>query len=62
MIALWMLALGWALPAVLLEIFLAAISGRRIWPGNIVLSLVFGIAGMLLINADRRFTNSSAIS
>jgi len=54
----WMLALGWVLPAVLLEVFLAGMSGRRIWIGNIVLSLVFGLAGILLINADRRFKNS----
>jgi hypothetical protein len=40
---------------VLLEVFLAGMSGRRIWPVNIVLSLVFGLVGMLLINADRRF-------
>jgi hypothetical protein len=60
-IGLSMLALGWAFPAVLLEIFLAGMSGRRIWPGNIVLSLIFGIAGMLLINADRHFENPSGV-
>jgi VanZ family protein len=54
----WMLALGWVLPAVLLEILLAGMSGRRIWFENIVLSLVFGLGGVLLINADRRFKNS----
>jgi glycopeptide antibiotics resistance protein len=54
----WMLALGWVLPAVLLEVLLAGMSGRRIWIGNIALSLVFGVAGILLINADRRFKNS----
>ena len=54
----WMLALGWVLPAVLLEVLLAGVSGRRIWILNIGLSLVFGLAGMLLINADRRFKNS----
>jgi len=58
----WMLALGWALPAVLLEILLVGVSGRRIWVGNIVFSLVFGLAGMLLINADRRFKNSPGAS
>ena len=47
----WMLALGWVLPAVLLEVFLAGVSGRRIWIGNIALSLVFGLAGIL---ADQR--------
>jgi VanZ family protein len=53
----WMLALGLVLPAVLLEVFLAGVSGRRIWVGNIVLSLVFGLAGILMINADRHFKN-----
>ncbi len=48
------LALGWTLPAVLFEILLAVVSGRRIWVGNIALALVFGLAGMLLINSDRR--------
>ncbi len=56
--SLWMLALGWALPAVLLEVLLVWVSGRRIWLGNIALSLVFGLAGMLLINADRRSKHS----
>jgi VanZ family protein len=55
----WILALGWVLPAVLLDVLLAAVSGRRIWAGNIALSLVFGIAGILLINADRRFKTSA---
>jgi VanZ family protein len=59
---LWMLALGWALPPVLLEFLLAAVSGRRIWVGNIVFSLVFGLAGVLLINADRGFKNSPGAS
>jgi glycopeptide antibiotics resistance protein len=54
----WMIVLGWALPAMLLEILLAAVSGRRIWAGNIGFSLVFGLAGILLINADRRFKPS----
>jgi len=50
---LWILVLGWVLPAALLEILLAGISGRRIWIGNFVLSLAFGVVGMLLINADQ---------
>lgn len=54
----WMIALGWFLPAVLLELLLAGVSGRRIWLGNIALSLVFGLAGILLINADRLFKNN----
>jgi len=52
---LWVVVLGGILPAVLLEILLALVSGRRIWVGNIALSLLFGLAGILLINADRRF-------
>ena len=55
----WMLVLGLVLPAVLLEILLAGVSGRRIWAANIALSLAFGLAGMLLINADRLAKNSS---
>jgi hypothetical protein len=51
--ALLLLALCWVLPPVLLELLLAGQSGRRIWMGNIALSLVFGLAGILLINADR---------
>jgi len=58
----WMLALSWVLPAVLLEILLAGLSGRRIWVGNIALSLVFGLAGMLLINADRRLKTAPLTS
>jgi VanZ family protein len=50
----WLLAIGWVLPAVLLESLLAAVSGRRIWAGNIALSLIFGLAGILIVNADRR--------
>jgi hypothetical protein len=46
------------LPALLLEILLAAVSGRGILSSNIALSLVFGLAGMLLINADRRVKTS----
>jgi hypothetical protein len=56
----WTLALGWVLPAVLLEILLAGMSGRKIWVGNIALALFFGLAGMLLINADRRFKKTTA--
>jgi hypothetical protein len=51
---LWILALGWALPAVLLEILLAGMSGRRILMGNIAFSLVFGAAGILLIKIGGR--------
>jgi hypothetical protein len=62
MMMVWMLALGWAIPAVLFEFFLAAISGRRIWVGNILFSLIFGLAGMLLINADRKSTKFASDS
>jgi VanZ family protein len=55
---LWMLALGWAFPSVLLELLLAAMSGRRIWAMNIAVSLVFGVAGILLINVGGRLKNS----
>lgn len=55
----WMLALGWIFPAVLLEILLAGMSGRRILDENLALSLVFGMAGILMINADRLFANST---
>jgi VanZ family protein len=50
----WKIALALVLPALLLEILLATVSGRGILVSNIALSLVFGLAGMLLINADRR--------
>ena len=58
----WMVVLWGILPAVLLEILLAWVSGRRIWVGNISLSLLFGLAGILLINADRRFKISPRAS
>ena len=51
----WILCLGWVLPAVLLEVLLAGMSGRGILIGNLALSLLFGMAGILLINADRGF-------
>ena len=58
----WVVVLGWVLPAVLLEFYWSAVTGRRIWPGNIVLSLVFGLAGALLINADRRAKSPTGVS
>lgn len=58
----WLVAFGLVLPAVLLEIFLAAISGRSIWLENIALGVVFGVGGILLVNADRRSKNSSCAS
>jgi hypothetical protein len=48
----WLLVIGWALPALLLEFFLAWDSGRRTWVWNIALALGFGLAGILLINSD----------
>jgi VanZ family protein len=54
-----MLALGLVLPAVLLELFLAGVSGRRVWVGDIAFALVFGLAGVLLSHADRGFKYSS---
>ena len=50
----WITVLAWILPALLLEILLAGVSGRSIWAGNIALSLLFGLAGILLANADWR--------
>jgi glycopeptide antibiotics resistance protein len=51
--AFWMLALGLLAPAMLLEILLVEASGRTWWPRNIVISFLLGIAGVLLVNADR---------
>jgi hypothetical protein len=50
--AAWMLAIGLLGPALLLEILLVEASGRRMWPRNIVISFLLGIAGVLLVNAD----------
>jgi glycopeptide antibiotics resistance protein len=55
----WMVSLGILLPSILLEILLAAVGGGRIWPRDVALSIFFGLAGILLINADRR--SSTAI-
>jgi hypothetical protein len=57
---LWLLAIGWSVPPLLLELLLVTQTGRRIWASNIALSLVFGLAGMLYINADRFYENSRA--
>jgi VanZ family protein len=53
----WILALGWIVPPVLFEFFLVVVSGRRIWVENIAFSLIFALAGVLLMNADRGFKN-----
>jgi hypothetical protein len=50
--AFWLLILGIAPPAVLLDVLLSLQSGRRIWPGNIALALAFELAGILLVNSD----------
>ncbi len=47
-----MIALGLLVPAVLMEILLVQVSGRRVWLGNIAFSFVFALAGTLLMNAD----------
>jgi glycopeptide antibiotics resistance protein len=51
---LWMVGLGVILPSILLEILLASVGGGKIWFRDIALSIFFGLAGILLINADRR--------
>ena len=57
----WLLVVGWAIPAVLLEGFLAIEGGRSVWWVSIALSLFFGVAGMALVNADRlRCTTNNA--
>ena len=50
----WLLALGLVVPPVFLELLLVSVSGRRILPGNMFLSLLLGIAGAILMNADSR--------
>lgn len=44
----------------LLEFLLAFESGRRIWPENIEMSLILGLAGVLIANADRRYETEDA--
>lgn len=50
--AVWLAILGWILPALLCEALLVLQTGRRIWWGNVAMALFFGLAGILLINAD----------
>ena len=50
------------LPPALLEFLLVWVSGRRIWPGNIALSVLFSVAAMLWINADLRATPAAGDS
>jgi VanZ family protein len=54
-----LLAAGLLLPAILHELLLMELSGRRMWPENIAWSFVFGIAGALLMNADRKGIQNS---
>jgi len=58
----WMIALSLAVPAVLLETLLASVSKRTILAGNVALSLILGLAGVMLINADRGHKISSHVS
>jgi hypothetical protein len=45
--------LGVGVPAVLLEILAARVGGHGIVAGNIAYALIFGMAGVMLINSDR---------
>jgi len=47
-----LLAVGFLLPAVGLELILSAVSGRMLSSGYIVLSVCIAVAGSLWINAD----------
>jgi hypothetical protein len=44
---------GLLLPPAIIELLLVSVSGRRIFPVNIFVSLLMGLAGALLMNADR---------
>lgn len=55
----WMLGLGLTLPAVLLEILTARVSGGKIWGGDIALALFFGVVGILMIRADGSWERQS---
>ena len=57
-----LLAAGLLLPPVLLEVLLVWVSGRRIWAGNIFLSLLLSIVGVRMVNADRRVKDPAHIS
>lgn len=46
------MAFGLLLPAVAFEVLQMIVSGRGIWPENVATSVVFGVAGVLLMNAD----------
>jgi VanZ family protein len=58
----WILAAAWGVPPLVLEILFAQASGRGMWLRDIAFSLVFGLAGILLMNADRGFRKSSQAS
>ena len=47
-----LLAFGLLLPAIAFEVLQMMASGRGIWPANIAMSAVFGLAGVLYMNAD----------
>jgi len=50
--AIAVLGFGLLLPAVAFEVLQMMASGRGIWPANIAMSVVFGLAGVLYMNAD----------
>ena len=54
-----MLTLGLVLPAVLLEILLAGVSGGRFWAGDIGLACLFGVVGILMIRSDDSWERQS---
>ena len=54
-----MLVFGLLLPAILLEVLEVGVSGRRVWFGNIAMSVVFGLAGVALMKADVRHVRNS---
>jgi hypothetical protein len=53
------LAFGIVLPAVLLELLQIQVSGRRLWLGNVVWSVIFGVAGVIFINLDQKHLEDS---
>jgi hypothetical protein len=54
-----MLTLGLVLPAVLLDILLASVSGGRFWVGDIGLAFLFGVVGILMIRAGDSWEHQS---
>jgi hypothetical protein len=54
-----LLGSGLGIPAVLLEILLARVSGGRFWAGDIGLAIFFGVVGILMIRADGSWERQS---